>query len=228
MEFRNTKKAMEKLKNKYFLLKVDRQIRGLILKSQEGLLKTKPKEYFCDPRNYSTLYCKNIGYSLKDPATKESPVKKDFKHIECNDLAVGKHAEANGKYLQAVKNQCFVLLTEEEAESNVTFKNTIKISEVLGNAASYQVTIEQDIARDLQEADVEVVDYDVYLKNLDKPAPSNDQDLNKKLSTTARPGRPSAGEQTTSKNETASFSKTQRPRKSAKSFRPKIKPANEK
>ena len=79
----------------------------------------------------------------------------------------------------------------------------------------------------------EVVDYDEYLNKSDKPEPSNDQDLNKQLSTTARPGRKLDKKLQANtplnkpKDETDTFSKTQRPRKSAKSFRPKINPADE-
>jgi hypothetical protein len=260
-EYKITQKAMEKLKKEYSLVKVDGQIRGLILKSQKDLLKKESKDYFCSPKNYVLRCFKNIGFTLKPSA---ASIDANFKL--CCYGAASKSAEKTHyswttmDLNTGVPDDRYVLMTLEEANrfEAVAANNKVRIPDanwvestapevraaippskirlpnMINSAhARYDLHTENLVAQTLVPHGVEVVDYDEYLDKSDKPEPSNDQDLNKQLSTTARPGRkldkkPQANTPLNKpKDETDTFSKTQRPRKIAKSFRPNIKPVDE-
>lgn len=258
-EYKITQKAMEKLKKEYSLVKVDGEIRGLILKSQENLLKKERKDYFCNPKNYILQFWKHIGFTLKSSAKSinenfkicsygaKNPKKVYFDFTSGPDLHKMADRRAvlmtldEAKMFDAVaqNHKAFapgrewIDSTAEEVRAAIPSGKIKMPKEVVTVMRLYDLDTENLVAGALTKNGVEVVDYDEYLNKSDKPEPSNDQDLNKQLSTTARPGRkldkkPQANTPLNKpKDETDTFSKTQRPRKSAKSFRPKINPADE-
>lgn len=188
MEVKITQKAMEKLKKEYFLLRENGNILGLISKKQENLLKPENKKYFLTGRNYSTLFCGHIGFTIKDSI---GQVKADFEQIKYSakdTKQTGKKAETvlqNG-YPKVVPDLRLVLATVEDAgifkQNGAIPKKKIKITPVPGPKSSYRSDLEQKVSADLMKQGMPVKDLK-SAEHIPSNTPGKHQDTeNKKVS----------------------------------------------